>query len=288
GVIAGDLFDDMYSMILAAAVNPAEGVRILGEEHKALVAVMHKGWPAVARQLSRTGKRLGALALKKPCREIPTVSLIGEIYVRRDPISLQGLVEQLAHEGIAVRTAQTNEWIKYLDWLARAGIDGERSLAFWLRHWVKRYLDQGVRKRLALSNLFYCDGLDVGPVVDAGSRFISPRLTGEAILTVGNALHEILHPSCGIISIGPFGCMPSRVAESILSEKLTTTEKRAIARHNGHVSWEELLRTHRKLPFLAIETDGNTFPQIIEARLEAFLLQARRLHDRLNAARPGA
>ena len=82
--------------------------------------------------------------------------------------------------------------------------------------------------------------------------------------------------------------MPSRVAESILSEKLTTTEKRAIARHNGHVSWEELLRTHRKLPFLAIETDGNTFPQIIEARLEAFLLQARRLHDRLNAARPGA
>ena len=50
-------------------------------------------------------------------------------------------------------------------------------------------------------------------------------LTGEAILTVGAALHEILHPVCGIISIGPFGCMPSRVAESILSEKFTRGRK---------------------------------------------------------------
>jgi hypothetical protein len=29
-----------------------------------------------------------------------------------------------------------------------------------------------------------------------------------------------------IISIGPFGCMPSRVAEAILSEQFTTTEKK--------------------------------------------------------------
>ncbi|MBT8489416.1 MAG: hypothetical protein KJN62_00040, partial [Deltaproteobacteria bacterium] len=33
------------------------------------------------------------------------------------------------------------------------------------------------------------------------------------------------------------------------------------------------------LPFLAIESDGNRFPQIIEAKLEAFLLQAERTHD---------
>ena len=33
------------------------------------------------------------------------------------------------------------------------------------------------------------------------------------------------------------------------------------------------------LPFLAIESDGSRFPQIITARLEAFLLQAARLHE---------
>ena len=36
-----------------------------------------------------------------------------------------------------------------------------------------------------------------------------------------------------------------------------------------------------ELPFLAIESDGSPFPQIITAKLEAFCLRARRLHDRL-------
>jgi hypothetical protein len=32
-----------------------------------------------------------------------------------------------------------------------------------------------------------------------------------------------------------------------------------------------------KLPFLSIETDGNPFPQILEARIETFSLQVERL-----------
>jgi len=33
------------------------------------------------------------------------------------------------------------------------------------------------------------------------------------------------------------------------------------------------------MPFLAIESDGSPFPQIIEARLETFAIQALRLHE---------
>jgi hypothetical protein len=119
----------------------------------------------------------------------------------------------------------------------------------------------------------------VEPLIEAGKKFISPNLTSEAILTVGAALHEILHPSCGIISIGPFGCMPSRMGESILNEKFTTTGKKALAHKNGNCQWAKILEKDRKLPFLAIETDGNVFPQIIEARLETLCLQAQQLHD---------
>ena len=54
--------------------------------------------------------------------------------------------------------------------------------------------------------------LQVEDLIEAGEKFVSPMLTGEAILTVGAALHEILHPACGIISIGPFGCMPSQAS----------------------------------------------------------------------------
>lgn len=63
--------------------------------------------------------------------------------------------------------------------------------------------------------------------------------------------------------------MPSRVAESILNEKFTSQEKRALVNGNCNGRMAALLDQERKFPFLAIETDGNAFPHIIEARVEA-------------------
>jgi hypothetical protein len=36
-----------------------------------------------------------------------------------------------------------------------------------------------------------------------------------------------------------------------------------------------------ELPFLAIESDGSPFPQLIHAKLETFCLRAERLHQRI-------
>jgi hypothetical protein len=41
------------------------------------------------------------------------------------------------------------------------------------------------------------------------------------------------------------------------------------------------------IPFLTIEVDGNVFPQVIEARLEAFTLQAERTAQIMEAAKNG-
>jgi len=38
------------------------------------------------------------------------------------------------------------------------------------------------------------------------------------------------------------------------------------------------------LPFLAIESDGSPFPQLINAKLETFCMRAERLHQRIMAA----
>jgi predicted nucleotide-binding protein (sugar kinase/HSP70/actin superfamily) len=287
-IVLGDLFDEMWATILAAAVNVDEALRIFTEEHSAVTEALHKPWRTLARQLSVTARRLATIELKRPYHEIPKISLIGEIYVRNDPISLQGLVERMAAKGFIVRTSKIGEWIKYLDWLAIRHIESETGLGFWVRHAIKKFYDASIRKRMRPAGLFFWEKANVEPVMEAGGRFVSPKLTGESVLTVGSALHEILHPSCGIISIGPFGCMPSRVAESILSEKLTTEVKRALENGNAHAHYADaasdaILDAKKKLPFLAIETDGNAFPQLIEARLEAFMLQARRLNEQMLA-----
>ncbi|MCI5168077.1 MAG: hypothetical protein D3903_18820 [Candidatus Electrothrix sp. GM3_4] len=284
-VVIGDLFDEMWSTVLAGAKDREADLKIFHDEFEAITAVMHRRWPVIAAQLSKSAVQLNRIQLKGPYVNFPKISLIGEIYVRHDPISLQNLIESLADRGIIVRTATINEWVKYTDWLIQQGIEGQRTMGTALRGQVKKYFDYAIRKRLAPSGLFFYEGrAPVEPIIESGEKFISPYLTGEAILTVGSALHEILHPSCGVISIGPFGCMPSRVAEAVLSEKFTTTEKKAMM-EDKESCWQPILDKERKLPFIAIETDGNPFPQLIEARMEAFCLQAERLNEQMLTCR---
>jgi hypothetical protein len=73
--------------------------------------------------------------------------------------------------------------------------------------------------------------------------------------------------------------MPSRIAESILTHR-RREEKHRFSRKNG-AFWSRN-RDQLALPFLAIETDGSTFPQIIEAKLESLILSAERLKMELS------
>ncbi|MFH1115188.1 MAG: acyl-CoA dehydratase activase [Pseudomonadota bacterium] len=285
-IIIGDVMYEIWSTLMAAARDRESALEVFFRQWQSLVGVIPQPWRLIKKQINAVVRELSRIPLKMPYEEIPKISLIGEIYVRNDPISLQHLVEKMADRGFIVRTSQTSEWIKYVDWLIKHRIEGDKpDIPFWIRYHVKRHFDRKIRNLFAPSGLFFHEVLQVEDLIQAGEKFISPMLTGEAILTVGAALHEILHPSCGVISIGPFGCMPSRVAESILSESFTAGEKLELllkSNGDGPVGPAALLdKKDRKLPFLAIETDGNAFPQIIEARLEAFSLQARRLHEKM-------
>ena len=278
-IVIGDLFDEMWATLLTAAVDTESALEILHLNYEKIRNSIDRKWPTIAKILQECARDLSQIPLSKPYWEIPKISLVGEIYVRHDPISLQHLVERMAKRGFIVRTAQTSEWLKYLDWLIKNQILGKRSLSFWMRHFIKERTDRQIRELLAPSGLFHLGDMRVDAVVNAGKKYISPELQGEAILTVGSAFHEILNPACGVISLGPFGCMPNRVAEAILKEKFGAREKRA--QSNGQPIPALPPEGDRKFPFLVIETDGNPFPQIIEARLEAFCLQAERVHQEM-------
>ncbi len=285
-IVIGDVIYEIWSTLLAAAKDKESALDTFQKEWELIRDTVHQPWRVIRKQLQSSAKVLSGIPLTMPYEDLPKISLIGEIFVRNDPISLQNLVYKLAERGFVVRTSQNSEWVKYVDWLIQHKIEGDKpDIPFWIRYFVKRHFDRKIRNILAETGLFFHEVLNVNDLVVAGEKFVSPKLTGEAILTVGAALHEILHPACGIISIGPFGCMPSRVAESILSEKFTAGEKLdLLLKTNGtspSAAKAVLDKPERKLPFLAIETDGNAYPQIIEARLEALCLQAKRLHEKM-------
>jgi len=142
--------------------------------------------------------------------------------------------------------------------------------------------EKRIKALLNGSGLIEAELLHIEPIIKNALAYISPALNGEAVLTVGSSLTEVVSSVCGVIAIGPFGCMPNRLSESILSEAMNSEAKLATDPRNKRL--QAILKNIDDLPFLSIESDGSPFPQLIHAKLETFLLRAQRLHERMRAA----
>jgi predicted CoA-substrate-specific enzyme activase len=288
-VIVSDVMEDIRAMLLANAVDPATALAVFAEEWTNILAAMEQAdFNVLKKSLKSCTGRLRRIALKRPTAAVPTISLTGEIFVRRDSLSRQYLTERLAEKGFATVCAPVAEWVHYCNYLVDQGFNQDPLTAMQkfklkLRNFYQSRYEKQIKAILARSGLVQARTLDVAAVIANASPHISPCLTGEAVLTVGGSLTEIVNHACGVIAIGPFGCMPNRLSEAILSETMTAREK--LATHPADPALRAVLTDIDELPFLAIETDGSPFPQLITAKLESFMLRAGRLHQRMLAAR---
>ncbi|MCK5509572.1 MAG: activase, partial [Desulfobacterales bacterium] len=268
-ILVSDVMEDIRSMLLANAANTEEAVKIFNEEWQMILASLEIGdFSKLERQLSITATRFSHIQLKRPVEKIPIISLTGEIFVRRDDISRQYLTERLAEAGFAVICTPVAEWILYSDYILENNYsDYKMSHLEKLKFLIKKKFISKHEKRikylLSRSGLVHAEPLDMQSIINNASPFISPYLTGEAILTVGGALTEVASHVCGAIAIGPFGCMPNRLSESILNVTMNRDGKLATDSKNKQL--RHILTDIEDLPFMAIESDGSPFPQVINA-----------------------
>ncbi|MBA4396908.1 MAG: activase, partial [Syntrophus sp. (in: bacteria)] len=288
GAIVASLFEEIYSTLITNAVSPAEAMKAFEKEWGAALHILQtmQKLKDMAVALEEIANRLGAIDVKRGLADTPVVLLAGEIFVRHDGISRQYLVEELARRGFASKVSTILEWIYYTDWCVKEGVAKSNPTmmdraSLFLRSRYMRRREKLFREALAKSKLCSDKMEDVDHIMKHTRHLINPELTGEAILTVGAVLHEVVDHCCGAIAIGPFGCMPNRLAESILTREMNVEGKMNAGSRSRKLS--ELSKKRQDLPFLAIESDGNRFPQIITAKLEAFLIQAERLHAELQA-----
>jgi len=280
-LVIGDVLSEIYSALLVLGRNREESLALYHKISDDLAETLSReSYTGVRRGLERAARELSGLERQGDLREVPSVALLGEIYVRNDSFSRQNLVEYFAEEGIITRVAPLNEWIYYLDYLVQKGISrkatGRDRLKNRIRMPIKRWIEKDVKSILSGSGFYHYHLTDVKSLMNVGKDLISPALTGEAILTVSGAVAELVEEVSGAIALGPFGCMPNRIAEAIASKTLNGDS--AKIRGQSRVS-QKVFARQPHLPFLAIETDGNVFPQVVEARLESFILQVKRLHQ---------
>ncbi|MGE5404520.1 MAG: acyl-CoA dehydratase activase [Candidatus Saccharibacteria bacterium] len=282
-VIINDVLDDILSAILVLAKDQEHALRVYKEVCDDIFkAIAHESWDGVKKTMRRAARKLRGIEKTKEIEEAPKIALIGEIYVRRDDFSRQDLVQRLATRGFIVKAAPIAEWMIYCDYNLVKGYSLPKTMGEKLKTYItgffKNRYEHDVKSILAKSGLYEFHMIDIDHMVENVKHLVNPRLTGETILTVASALTEVVEEVSGVISIGPFGCMPGRMAEAIISETINE-EKIRIAVDKDLV--RRVMEDHPSLPFLAIETDGNLFTQVVEARLEAFCLQVERLHRKI-------
>ena len=279
-ITTADAFQDIHHAILAIAEEPINALIILKREWKKIVKKIEKeSLQDLFEQLKLSAEILSRVKRKIELKDAVKVGLIGEIYVRNDEFSRIDLIERLAAKNIVVKVAPIGDYVYYSNYLAKN--DGnskieklKNRLSFSIRDLVQVKIEKNIKKNLSGSGFLDYELLNIKETVKYGANYINPVLEGEAILTVGSGLREVLDHVSGVISIGPFGCMPSRVAESILNVEMNIEGKAAAMKKQKSFYNENI----GNLPFLAIETDGNIFPQIIQSKIEIFILQAERLH----------
>ncbi|HLV31735.1 MAG TPA: acyl-CoA dehydratase activase [Chitinispirillaceae bacterium] len=289
-VVTSDVLGDIRSMLSVAASDREKALEEVESIWKEFTAYFEgKLSLRFTSLLSSVAQRLKAIPLKTECSLVPVVSLIGEIFVRRDEFSRKGIVEYLEKNGFMVRVAPIAEYMCYSNYVVNSGL-GERKFTFKekirmkLTAKVQQWWEKRIKSILAQSGLYSYELVEVDKTIEGVGHLLDPNFRGETILTVGLGLREILNESCGVVAIGPFGCMPSRMSEAMLKKEMNVEGKKRIP------GWEKKAQKYEDVenfPFLSIETDGSPFPQLIEANLEAFVLQAKRVHKRILEEKTG-
>ncbi len=159
-------------------------------------------------------------AVKDFGRQVPTVAVVGEIYVRCDPFTNDFVIDRLEERGLRVKFAPFSEFIEYVDWVNTVKLSEGRHEE--PRSRLAERLTASVKRRV-LERLYntvhpvlrWPSRLRVDDTLAAVEPYLSIDLHGEAVLTLGGPIHEYRHGEIlGVVNVGPLECMPTKVAEA--------------------------------------------------------------------------
>lgn len=282
-LMIADVLEDIRTAILANAINPKKGIEIFSREFKKLLNVFEHNPKKVFHALNRFSSIIkNKIPARIPIEDSKYIALCGEIFCRRDGFSHKWLNRKFAKQGFIVKDAYISEWIYYVDYLLKLELlepsaSKKNRYERKVRKAYMNYAEYRIKKILTKSGYYQYSKTDVEALLNRSKHIVPLEYKGEPGLTLGVALHETFDKYCGVINLGPFGCMPTRLTEAVSVPEMKVENKIFAEKMvNPNYELSKLFNGKMTIPFLTIETDGNAYPQIVNARLETFALQAER------------
>lgn len=177
-----------------------------------------------APDLAAVMRAYGAAIAAVPCtpRPKPKIGLVGEIYVRNDPFTNNGVVRVIEELGGEVLASSIGEWVLFCNavegfrtWTSRTFRRGR------LTHILERAWFLSVERKYArvVRDLIEDrEEPDVMDVIAAGERYVPREFHTETILTIGRALLFITRDNVdAIVNASPMFCMPGTISASIFA-----------------------------------------------------------------------
>ncbi|MBN1365177.1 MAG: hypothetical protein JW976_10275 [Syntrophaceae bacterium] len=188
-------------------------------------------------------------------RSFRTVFLTGDIYLRLDDFGSDSIIRRLNARGMRVIVEPLWVLVEYL-------IEERSSELFNLpqgtfKNPYLKFMMQKARKRfykVAREDNPWLPTPDVPDMLKKAKPIINRHPRGEAPITVGSVIHHWDEALCdGVVIVGPWGCGPAMIAES-------------------------LLKHQRQIPLFFVYNDGSP---IDERRLNGFVFRLRRHQPRV-------
>jgi len=291
-LIIADVLEDIRTAILANSINPEKGIEIFNNEFDKLLSIIEKEPQKVYNYLNHFSNIIRKkIPARIPIEDSKYIALCGEIFCRRDGFSHKWLNKTFAKQGFIIKDAYISEWIFYVDYLLKLELlepsaSKKNRYERKVRKAYMNYAEYRVKKILAKSGYYEYSKTDVEALLNRSKHIVPLEYKGEPGLTLGVALHETLDKYCGVINLGPFGCMPTRLSEAVSVPEMKVENKVFAERQvDPNYKLPEVFNGKMTIPFLTIESDGNAYPQIVNARLETFALQAERVANLMIKAR---
>jgi predicted CoA-substrate-specific enzyme activase len=281
-IVIADVIDDIECTIRALAVDPVQGLKVLREQCDKICASL-EGTSKVGlyRQLRESAECFRSIPLKQSLAESARVGVTGEFFVRRDHFSNLNIAHRLAEKGFVVSIASLTEVMYYVNFMIKRGIKKPAyTLTSWLELYIsdktQRHTEKKIKNILAASGLYNMELLDVEDLIRHSEYLIPNELDGEPGLISGLTMRDSLSKYSGIVNVGPFGCMQCRFGDAITIPQADVAGKKRVFKSIGKEPDFHGFHENERIPYLSVESDGNPYPQLLEARFESFCLAAAR------------